>query len=100
MAPRPKISATRKLRFGRDRIGLRGRVIGLRLQKIGRVLLRLFDGAGAGFDERRVALLLLLREGERRLRLRCLFVGLIDTRTTFWLSARKRWIVGAGTSVK
>ena len=31
-------------------------------------------------DERRVALLLLLREGERRLRLRRLFVGLIDAR--------------------
>ena len=70
----------RKLLFGRDRVGLRRRVIGLRLEEIGCVLLRLLDGAGAGFDERRVALLLLLREGEGRLRLRRLLLGLIDAR--------------------
>ena len=68
----------RKLLFGGARVGLRGRVVGLRLQAIGSVLLRLFDGAGAFLDQRRVAMLLLLREGERRLRLRRLFFGLID----------------------
>ena len=41
-------------------------------------MLRLLDGAGAVFDQRRIALLLLLREGERRLRLRRLLFGLID----------------------
>jgi hypothetical protein len=67
----------RKLLFGGGLVGLRRRVVGLRLQKIGRVLLRLLDGAGAGFDERRIAALLLLREGQRRLCLRCLFLSLI-----------------------
>ena len=64
--------------MGGDRVSLRRRVIGLRLQQIGHVLLGLLDAAGAFLDERRVALLLLLREGERRLRLRRLFLGLID----------------------
>ena len=39
----------RELLFGGARVGLRGRVVGLRLQEIGSVLLRLFDGAGAFF---------------------------------------------------
>ena len=68
----------RKLLSGRNRVGLRRCAIGLGLQQIGGVLLRLLDGAGAGFNERRVTMLLLLREGEGRLRLLGLFLRLFD----------------------
>ena len=48
------------------------------LQQIRSVLLRLLDGGGALLGEPLIAIVFLLREGQRGLRLRGLLVGLVD----------------------
>ena len=69
----------RKLFLRRDGVGLRRGEGCLGLQQAGRILLGLLDGARATFDQAGVALFLLLREGQGRLRLHGLLLGLVDT---------------------
>ena len=66
--------------FGGDRVGLGSGVCRFGLQEARRVLLGLFDRRCAISDQRLVALVLLLREGERGLGLRGLLVGFFDAR--------------------
>ena len=68
----------RLLFLGRDRVGLRGRISRLALLQVRGILLRRLHGPAALFGEQLIAIGLLLREGQRRLRLRRLLVGLID----------------------
>ncbi len=64
--------------LGGDGVGLRSGVGRLGLHEVRGVLLRLFDGDGIRLDEPLIALVFLLREDQRGLRLRGLFFGLID----------------------
>jgi len=65
---------------GRRCIGLRGRQAGVALLKIRLVLLRLFDRSASLACQLPIAVGLLVRESQRRLRLHYLLVGLVDFR--------------------
>ena len=67
-----------KLHAGRTFVALSGGEAGLDLKEIRGVLLRLLDRDRAGLDQPLVAVVFLLCESERRLRLRGLLLGLLD----------------------